>query len=97
MREDAEPRAQRHLCHLPVPPFPPVASGGCLPSAPPVFLLLCSFHVNLLIYPAPKTVSELPGGAVCGVTAWPLGEHWADAACQEPSAPLALSSSSSWL
>lgn len=73
MREDVEPCAQRHLCHLPVPPFPPVASGGCLPSAPLVFLLLCSFHVNLLIYPAPKTVSELPGGAVWGVAAWPPG------------------------
>lgn len=80
MREDVEPWAQRHLCHLPVPPFPPVASGSRLPLAPPVFLLLCSFHVNLLIYPAPKTVSGLPGGAVCGVAAWPLGEHWAGAA-----------------
>lgn len=60
------------------PPRPSIPSCGQrgLPALGPAgVLLLCSFHVNLLISPAPKPVSELPGGALGGVAALPLGEH----------------------
>lgn len=97
MREDVEPWAQPSLCHLPVPPFPPVASGGCLLSALPVF---CSFALFMLIYLFILLLRQCPtclGEPCVGRAAWPLGEHWAGAAAQELSVPLALSSSSSRL
>lgn len=95
MREDTEPWAQPPPLSPPCPSIPSCGQWGLPALGPARVSLLCSFHVNLFIYRAPKTVSEMPGGAVCGVLAWPLGEHWAAAACQEPSVPLALSSSSS--
>lgn len=97
MREDVDPGHSRPLCHLPVPPFLPVASGGCLPPALPVF---CSFALFMLIYLLILLLRQCPTclGELCvGRAAWPLGEHWAGAASQELSVPLALSSSSSWL
>ncbi|XP_053848666.1 N-terminal EF-hand calcium-binding protein 3 isoform X1 [Vidua macroura] len=80
----------------PCPSIPSCGQRGLPALGPASVLLLCSCHVNLFLYPAPKPVSEPPGGAVGGVAAWPLGEHCAGAAAQEPSVPLALSSSS-WL
>lgn len=47
MQEDVEPWAQPSLLSPPCPSFPPVACGGCLPSALPVF---CSFALFMLIY-----------------------------------------------
>lgn len=78
MREDVEPWAQPPPLSPPCPSIPSCGQRGLPALGPASVLLLCFFHVNLFIYPAPKRVSELPGGAVCGGGS--LGEHWAGAA-----------------
>lgn len=66
MREDVEPWAQPSPLSPPCPSIPSCGQRGLPAPGPASVLLLCSFHVNLFIDPAPKTVSDLPGGAVCG-------------------------------
>ncbi|XP_066055216.1 N-terminal EF-hand calcium-binding protein 3 isoform X1 [Chamaea fasciata] len=88
MREDVEPLSP---LSPPCPSIPSCGQRGLPALGPASVLLLCPFHVNLFIYPAPKTVSELPGGAVCGGGSLAPGGAlgwWC--------LPGALSSSSSW-